>query len=59
LHLLHCGVLRSPNTTTSHYKAFRVSSLAQRPASLRRSNRTCARRYTPTPNAGLSVICDS
>jgi hypothetical protein len=31
LHLLHCGVLRSPNTTTSHYKAFRVSSLAQQP----------------------------
>ena len=37
LHLLHCGVLRSPNTTTSHYKAFRVSSLAQRPPTTRSS----------------------
>src|SRR5262249_25388531 len=29
LHLRHCGVLRRPNTTTSHYKTFHVSSLAQ------------------------------
>jgi hypothetical protein len=34
LHLLHCGVLRSPNTTANHYKAFRVSSLAQQPRQL-------------------------